>query len=133
MIAALLLAVAFAAPAVSEGECWDVAPRCERLNQIRDAHGRDPLDQRRGLQDVAKAWAASMAAAETLSHNPSLDAQTTGVVGENVGYGPDWRQVFAAFMNSPLHRANMLDPGLTEVGVGTARAGDRAWVVLVFR
>jgi len=54
-------------------------------------------------------------------------------VGENVGYGPDALTVHVAFMNSPAHRANILDRDYTEVGVGAVVVGDRVWVAEVFR
>lgn len=40
---------------------------------------------------------------------------------ENVASGQQPNQVVAAWMNSPGHRANILNPRYTEIGVGFAR------------
>jgi uncharacterized protein YkwD len=46
-------------------------------------------------------------------------------VGENLAMGQSTpRNVVTAWMNSPDHRANMLDPRFTQMGVGVARRSD---------
>ena len=61
-----------------------------------------------------------MAGQSRLYHNPQLtsDVKNWRWVGENVGYGPDALTVHVAFMNSPAHKANILDRDYTEVGIG---------------
>ena len=54
-------------------------------------------------------------------------------MGENVGYGPDAVRVHVAFMNSPAHKANILDRDYTEVGIGAVLRNGRVWVAEVFR
>ena len=133
-VLAALLIVAVPAPAEArDTPCWGV--RCEAINAYRDAAGVPPLVQRTKLQRAARAWASELAATQFLRHNPNLPEQVRPfyTVGENVGYGPDWRTVYAAFMASPPHRANILDRRYTSVGVGKVRAGTRVWVVIVFR
>jgi hypothetical protein len=39
----------------------------------------------------------------------------------------------AAFMQSPGHRANILDSDFTEIGIGVVVTSDRIWVTQVFR
>jgi uncharacterized protein YkwD len=55
-------------------------------------------------------------------------------VGENVAYGnvtPE--QLVAMWMASPGHRANLLKPGFTHIGVGAvATAAGRVYGVQVF-
>ena len=41
-------------------------------------------------------------------------------VGENVGEGPTVTDIHNAFMNSPEHKANILDHDFTQVGVGVS-------------
>ena len=41
--------------------------------------------------------------------------------------------VHTAFMNSPAHKANILDRDYTEVGIGAVVANGRVWVAQVFR
>lgn len=120
-------------PIVVKG-CWDNASRCEWINNRRVDHNLSRLNQREHLQTVAQLWAEHMKNEQLLHHNPSffstLKLGESG--GENVGYGPDWRTVFRAFMQSPGHRVNMLDPDWTHVGIGTVRSGTQVWVVVVF-
>jgi uncharacterized protein YkwD len=53
--------------------------------------------------------------------------------GENIGWntygdaGTAASQINSAFMNSPDHRANILNPSFTSLGVGSANSGAAAW------
>jgi uncharacterized protein YkwD len=54
---------------------------------------------------------------------------------ENVGSGSpadDLGAIQLGFQNSALHRANMLDPRVTAVGVGVAFSGDTIYVTQEF-
>jgi hypothetical protein len=106
-----------------------------KINQARAARGLPRLTTRPHLVAVARDWAARMAGQSKLYHNPRLtsDVNNWRWVGENVGYGPDALTVHVAFMNSPGHRANILDRDYSEVGVGAVVRGGRVWVAEVFR
>lgn len=119
----------------SASGCYVGATRCERLNEIRRNHDRRNLMQYSGIQRVAKEWALELSETCWLRHNPNLAYQVSNYrwVGENVGYGPDWRTVYRAFMASPGHRANMLDPDYRRIGIGARRGCGVVWVVLVFK
>jgi uncharacterized protein YkwD len=55
------------------------------------------------------------------------------MLGENVGSGPSVEAIQAAFMNSPGHRANILNPEFNWAGAGVAVAGNgTVYVVQVF-
>jgi uncharacterized protein YkwD len=106
-----------------------------QLNQERSSRGVPRLATRSDLVAVARAQAGRMASRDLLYHNPNL---TTAVhhwrwVGENVGYGPTESSVHRAFMNSPLHKANILDRDYTEIGIGAVVRDGRVWVAQVFR
>jgi hypothetical protein len=107
------------------------------INAARQAAGLAPLPIRSDLVASARNQAGRCAAAGELFHNPNLGGDISGwhVVGENVGVGPasDWGAISRAFLASPEHRANILDPDFDYVGVGTAtdRQG-RLWVSEVF-
>jgi uncharacterized protein YkwD len=81
------------------------------------------------LWKVAHAWATHLAKTGVLEHNPELTAQATKAcpswtaIGENVGvvYGGSVDQLFQAYMNSPEHRANILDKQYTQVGIATVK------------
>ena len=106
-----------------------------KMNAARAAKGIPRLATRSHLVSVARQWAATMASQNKLYHNPQLtsDVNNWRYVGENVGYGPDALTVHVAFMNSPAHRANVLDRDYTEVGVGAVVRDGRVWVAEVFR
>jgi hypothetical protein len=101
------------------------------INSSRASHGLRPLSMSSQLQSVARRWSQHMASGgcgggESICHNPNLTSQVSGwqKIGENVGVGPDENSIENAFMNSSHHRANILDPDYTLVGVGTARGSD---------
>ena len=107
----------------------------DRLNQARSSRGAPQLTTRAHLVAVAREQAVRMANRSTLYHNPNLtsDVSNWRWVGENVGYGPDADTVHVAFMNSPAHKANILDRDYTEVGIGSVVRNGRVWVAEVFR
>ncbi len=106
-----------------------------KLNYARTSRGIPRLTPRSALITVARQQAQRMASSNTLFHNPNLTKDVTNWrwVGENVGYGPDALTVHVAFMNSPGHRANILDRDYTEVGIGAVTVNGRVWVAEVFR
>ncbi len=107
----------------------------------RAAAGLPALALDAQLTAVAQGWANQLAAAGTLSHNPALRTQVTNwnVLGENVGMAADIPSVQAAFMASPAHRDNILDPRYTQMGVASATSIYAScscqvlWVVVDFR
>lgn len=106
-----------------------------RLDSARSAAGLGSLAARDDLVDVARRHSEDMATQHRLYHNPSLQSQVTGWqrVGENVGTGSDVASVHDAFMQSPVHRDDILSPYFTEVGIGVVWDGSTLWVTEVFR
>jgi uncharacterized protein YkwD len=85
--------------------------------------------------DKAQAWAEHLAAIGRLEHSDLRDGMPDGwkQLAENVGYGPSIEAIEQAFLNSPGHRANLLNPVYNWVGTGTARsANGTLFVVQVF-
>lgn len=132
VLTALVTGAATAAPA---GATTVEDVFTHKLNHERAARGIPRLTVRSSLVWVARAQAARMASQNRLYHNPNLttDVKNWRWVGENVGYGPDALTVHVAFMQSPGHKANILDTDYTEVGIGAVTVGDRVWVAEVFR
>ena len=126
------LALLGAAPAHADGTAEALAAR---VNDERVAHGRAPLTHVRDLQAVAQQQAQAMAARGGLFHDPALGDRVRdwSRLTENVGQAADLESVHAALMASPGHRANVLDPGVAQIGVGAVWAGGRLWVSQVFR
>ncbi|HZV25398.1 MAG TPA: CAP domain-containing protein [Acidothermaceae bacterium] len=110
-------------------------------NTARVSAGLPALTENAQLDAVAQAWANKLAAAGVLSHNPAVRTQVTNwtVLGENVGMAGDVPTVQNAFMHSPEHKANILDPRYTQMGVGSATSIYPScgcpvlWVVVDFR
>src|SRR5450755_4182702 len=136
-VTALVGSAAFAGSA-SASPAGDLATA---TNTARVSAGLAPLTVNAQLSAVAQAWANRLAAAGVLSHNPALQTQVTNwtVLGENVGMAGDVPTVQAAFMASPHHKANILDPRYTQMGVGSATSIYPScgcpvlWVVVDFR
>ena len=120
---------------VSYAAVSDSSGYLSRLNGERAAHGLRPLVMRADLTEVAQTWSEHMAATGVLSHNPSLASAITNwlAVGENVGDGPTIADLDAAFMASPKHRANILDPTYDDVGIATVTRDGMIWITVDFR
>jgi uncharacterized protein YkwD len=110
-----------------------------RTNLERTRRGLPPLRLNPLLNNSATIHTGNMAAKRRLSHEvyrallptPSSRFDFVGYNpsrwAENVAYGyTSAEAVVSAWMNSPGHRANILDPTLREIGVGVARAGNGA-------
>lgn len=98
-----------------------------KLNELRVARGLAPLATKGELFDVARSWAGRMQSVSGISHNPSLASQGPAGwsrLGENVGMGYDVQGLHDAFVASPLHLRNMVDPAFDSVGVGVVHAAD---------
>ena len=108
------------------------------INGERARAGVAPLSLRTGVADVAREWAATMAGDRVLRHRPDLGAALNrrGVsyrtAGEVVGSGGHVSDVHRGFMGSPSHRAILLSPSYSEVGVGVTASGGVVWVTVDF-
>lgn len=111
------------------------------INAARRAQGLPGLVVAPGTTDVARRWAWHLARAEALSHNPNIvsDLEHAGSgawtdIAENVGMAAsmDPGALFTAYMNSPPHRANILDPAARYLGVGVVERDGYAWNTLDF-
>jgi uncharacterized protein YkwD len=100
-----------------------------RVNALRASKGLAPLVVDSELTSIARSWAAQMAQAGAISHNPNLANEVKAdwtKLGENVGTGPDVPSIQQAFVNSPHHYENMVDPAFTRIGVGVVVAPNGA-------
>ena len=104
----------------------------ELTNRERQAKGLRPLKLQATLGEAAQWLADDMAKKSYLSHTDSLSRdfstrlrdfgyENFTAMAENIGLGaPDPAKAVANWMKSPGHRANILNPELTEIGVGYA-------------
>ena len=110
------------------------------LNGAREQAGLAVLERPADLDAVAQRHTDRMAAAGGAPfHSDDHSGGLTGWerVGEIVGRtdvrNPDWPTVLTrAFLESPEHREELLDPRYLELGVGAATAGDAVYVTGVF-
>jgi hypothetical protein len=129
----LVLAVVACSPAVA-GDYSPEEDFLARINRVRDRAGVTALTADRHLAGIAAQWARSMAAAGAISHNPDLSALLPDAkhVAENVGVGPTVALIQQGFERSPEQRANLLDPRLRRIGIGTFHDRGVLWVVQDF-
>lgn len=91
------------------------------LNQVRADHGLPPFAVNAELTTLARDHARVMADAGEIFHADPISAGYTGEwvkLGENVGVGAGVDVLVDAFVASPGHFANIVDPSFTEIGVG---------------
>ena len=86
------------------------------------------------LDTKAEGWAEHLAREGRLSHGTLASGvrYRFQLLGEKVGFGGTLEQVHQAFLDSPGHRRNVLDPQFEHIGTGVAYGRDRVWVVQVF-
>lgn len=97
------------------------------INQLRTSKGLNALAVDGNLTNIATEWSVQMAQNDGISHRLNLADGITSLwrrLGENVGVGPTVGQLMDAFIASPGHYKNLVDPTFTHVGVGTVRTND---------
>jgi uncharacterized protein YkwD len=114
------------------------------INRDRASHGAPALRLGGRVDRVALAHSLEMARHDYFSHT-GLNGSTPlsrlaqgrvpfSVAGENLGYDSGasrpamLREIEAAMMNSPDHRANLLDRNFKHVGIGIAEQGQTIYV-----
>jgi hypothetical protein len=137
VVALTTLMLSTALPLTSSAAVDPVSAENQFVNLIngeRTSRGLTPLATNPDLVAAARSQADAIRDAGSLYHNPNLGSVTTGwlKLGENVGYGGTVSGLHAAFMNSTGHRANILDPAYTHVGLGVVVEGSTIWVAEVF-
>jgi uncharacterized protein YkwD len=102
----------------------------DSANRERAARGLAPLKWSASLAGAARQHALRMAAQNTLSHQlpgePGMAERASQAgarfssLAENVAEGPSPESIHKEWMNSPPHRANLLDPQLDSLGIAVA-------------
>jgi uncharacterized protein YkwD len=104
------------------------------LNQARAAHGLPALSADPDLQSAARDHSQDMYRRAYFSHvtpdrrTPFDRIRAAGVVyvtaGENIAYAPDVDDAETGLLDSPEHRANILNADFKRVGIGVYRGLD---------
>jgi uncharacterized protein YkwD len=112
-------------------------------NDARTRNGRPALGTSAKLMEAARIHAEQMATAQRAAHTisgaryPTMQDRINAVgyaymeIAENVAWNQrSAQEVVAGWMTSTGHRANILDPGLTEMGAAMARSsrGEPYWI-----
>jgi len=91
------------------------------LNQVRAGVGLPALTVNTELVALSRQHSQVMADAGRIFHGDPISAGFTGPwakLGENVGIGANVQVLVDAFIASPGHYANIVDPEFSQVGVG---------------
>lgn len=98
------------------------------INQEREKNGLKPLIGMPELHNLARTKSIDMVENDYFSHNsPTLGSFASMIykagipfrsAGENLAMARNVNHAFALLMASPQHKANMLNPNFTHIGVG---------------
>ncbi len=133
--AATSCADATATPGAASQKTMQAATLC-LLNEERSARGLAPLKAHKKLEKAAFRFSKEMVSKRFFDHvSPSGSTLTTRIkkvkytkgarswsIGENIAWGTGSQatpeRIVDAWMNSPGHKRNILDPRFREIGVG---------------
>ena len=111
----------------------------DSANRDRVAQGLLPLKWDSALARAAHDHAVRMAQLNSLSHQLSGESDLTArasragarfsTIAENVAEGPSAANIHAQWMNSPPHRANLLDSELDSIGIAVAERNGMLFAV----
>jgi len=142
MVAGLLLCVlgtvllaapastSVASPAVRSGSdgLAEEQQFVDRINALRASKGLARLAVDPELTAQSRIWSQTMKDAGRIFHSSDLSAGISAnwqKLGENVGVGGTVDALFNAFVASPKHYENLVDPAYRYIGVGVVWDGDR--------
>jgi hypothetical protein len=144
IVAAIVFTALFITPTLHGNSSRPPASTAESMlldaaNRDRTAAGLVPLHWDAALAVAARQHAQRMVAMNALSHQfpgepPMQDrARHAGarfsLIAENVAEGPNVPGLHTQWMNSPPHRANLLDRGLNAVGIAVLPSGNMLFAV----
>ncbi|MDQ6724945.1 MAG: CAP domain-containing protein [Actinomycetota bacterium] len=126
-----LTSLALVAPPPASAASADEVRVLDLTNQVRASVGSQPLSLDESISATARTWAATVAAAGRISHNPVVGGVSSGssALAENVVVGPSIDADQAALVASAGHYANMVNPIVSRVGIGVAWAGGMVYIV----
>lgn len=129
----------------STAQCTPLPPErlsaaLQIINRSRSAQGASPLSLHPVLVQAASQQACRMARQGRLDHGspPSQRLRSMGyrtsIAAENIGVGPrDENTMVATWMQSPPHRANLVNGRLRDAGLAWAIAanGQTYWALIL--
>ena len=104
-----------------------------KINEVREAHGVRPARHSRSLSKSSSAFARYLARTHQFGHSSRIRASNRfSKLGELLALTPRRvrkRRMLNLWLQSPSHRAVLLDPAFRYVGVGRGRYGGARAVV----
>ncbi|MFS0885051.1 CAP domain-containing protein [Aeromicrobium sp. 179-A 4D2 NHS] len=96
-------------------------------NAFRVSQGLNPVTIDSRISKIAQDWSDHMARTRDFQHSKTYNDQIRALgydfARENIAMGHSPDEVVAAWFASPGHRAAMLDPRVTHIGVGFTASG----------
>ncbi len=138
LLLGLLAAPAHAAtPAASQNtNAKAIADLVDRHNAARRSNGLSALTFSPKIsQQVSQPWSMKMASTNNLSHNSSFGWPGANRWAENVAYASssgDTTHLMKMWMESPGHRANLLNPNYTVIAIGVVEQNGLTWATANF-
>ncbi len=135
VVTSLVATVGATSPAEARTPAGKYAHRAYKATNLeREAVGLKELAKQKCVKRAAVSQAKAMAAKNQMFHQdiaPLLGSCGLGLVGENVAYGyPTGRSVVVdGWMHSAGHKANILNPAYTVVGLAARKGSDGRWYV----
>jgi uncharacterized protein YkwD len=145
-ILTLALFVAWTSGSAQEKGDFTLSAEEQRVLDLTNAERKKkdlpPLKANRTLCEVARAHSANMAKQNKMAHE--LDGKSTfdrvkgsgyrfALIAENLANGDvSLEDLMEAWMDSKIHRDNILDTEFTEVGLGLAHDGHNVYYTEVF-
>lgn len=135
----VLVVLALALTACQETTRSDADLLINSINNSRFINHVAPVVEHPTLTTEADRWAQEMRNTCTLKHRPNLATNMPAgwtAIAENVANNATLAGAHTAFMNSQLHRDNILNSAYTHVGVGAVKGNcpgkPTYWVVYIF-
>ena len=100
----------------------------DKINALRASKGLATLAVDPELTTQARIWSQTMKDAGKIYHSADLSTGVTAdwqKLGENVGVGGTVDALFEAFVASPKHYENLVDPSYRFIGIGVVWDGPR--------
>ena len=128
----------------AKGAADDADAVTRMVNAARASEGLGPLRRSAELDRAARAHAQSMQRRRLVAHDvgdgdavaraQALGIPTGHTFGENVASAQSLERAHRVLWASPSHRANLLYPGYTELGIGGVKDADgTVWMTETFR
>lgn len=134
ILAVLLLVISFLSFSFPSSASTEENVFYDSINEQRSLKGLDSLTINQELATLAVQWSQQMAASGRISHSDLVTGapENWKKLGENVGMGGSASSIANAFIASPSHLQNILEPSFNTIGVGITNSNGILFVTQKF-